>query len=142
MREILFKALTNEGKWVYWDKFGRIQEQIQLGKFLYLKNVHVIADIIDDGNIICEETVCQYTNLKDKNGKKVFSNDLVKDEKGDIFAIKLVEGGFIAVCKGDYNKNSIPSLSKKYYSLTEYQNQHWITQSCEIIGNIHDKEDK
>lgn len=49
----LFKAKTNNGKWIEWN---------------------ILTGIPHDINII-NSTICQCTGLKDKNGKLIWEND-------------------------------------------------------------------
>ena len=64
-REILFKAKrTDNGEWVE----GYLWSKRTIG---YTSPVGNTDEIVID-----PETVCQYTGLKDKNGKKIFEGDV------------------------------------------------------------------
>ena len=71
MREILFRAKRKDnGKWVYGDL---------LHPDLY-GNSYAIEDFTKGKNNcfdIDENTICEYTNLKDKNGTKIFESDII-----------------------------------------------------------------
>nr|DAH15492.1 MAG TPA: YopX protein [Caudoviricetes sp.] len=84
-------------------------------------------------------TVGQYTGLKEKNGKEIWEGDIFKeDSSGIVRSVFRVPGGLAfednPVSFGyDHRAPVYP-----YSSIAEMQNASWLSQCCEIIGNIHD----
>ena len=138
MREILFKAKRKDnGEWVEGFVFEfkgefYIMEMTQTFMTAYYSEESVV-----DFNIraieIDPDTICQYTGLTDKNGKKIWENDIVKanlDESypEDITYIKILwnECGF---CVNENCSTDIWTLEK------------WDAEHFQVCGNIFDNPD-
>ena len=132
MREILFRGKgtcnLNAGKWIYGnyvkDFWGRGEE-------------HGIIPIDKEKGGYCEvipETVGQYTGLTDKNGTKIFEEDICRFREwsnGDMCWIGkvhyehqqfVISGHKNKECESDF----LLVLSR------------FIPENIEVIGNIHD----
>ena len=104
----LFRAKRlNNGEWATWDIFS--------GLF---------------GTDIDKTTICQCTGLKDKNGKLIWENDIVRDKHGNFYKAFWQDNyyQFSWICV----KSDVFSIGAKWYL--------WSFKSFEIevIGNIFD----
>lgn len=87
MREILFKAKSIEyGEWI-----EGIPIKTHLGLFIsFEENPHYCSQYgymeIDDILMVDEKTLCKFTGLYDKNGNKIWENDIIKYHFGEIYA--------------------------------------------------------
>lgn len=117
MREILFKAKRwSDGKWIVGDL---LQFQDNTVIHWYSEGCRV-SDDVDPS------TVCQYTGLTDKNGRKIFEGDIV-DCKTTLYFMHEFEVSFDQETASWIIKN--PLNKYKMDSSFDYR----------VVGNIHDR---
>ena len=138
MREILFRGkLINGGQWT----FGNLIEHFNGNCAISTK-----TDIIGTFGRVIPETVGEYTGLTDKNGKRIFEGDIVKDADSYISVIKIgrcLPSEFYEIFDFEiFNKNNL-KICAVYaeHVFGEYKGEHFLLpekNSTIVIGNIHD----
>lgn len=111
MRESLFRGKrADNGEWI---------EGFLVKKFdkWYIYDF----DFLPYSSEITPETVGQYTGMTDKNGKKMFEGDIIKDRFDDIGQI-------------EYKPKYVAFIIQGWETGFAF----WVKKDIEVIGNIHD----
>lgn len=135
-REILFRAKkVDGGKWVE-------------GYVVKKHGAYFIYDINNsdacrqNAYLIEEDTICQYTELTDKNGKKIFEGDILRgfqypfchDGEYNYYAeIIFANCSFMTYTRKNPS-SCVRGISDGNTELMEC----WVSEDWEVIGNIYD----
>ena len=134
MREILFKAkrknwreLPKEEWWVegsyhhQTDYYGE-----SCDKHYIIDGTETDMEGYGEHYEIDPETLCQYTGLKDKDGNRIWENDIVKHEISDtIGTVKWYQEDYVGWCVDDIVIDE-----------QQFTDEMW--NECEVIGNVFD----
>lgn len=147
MREILFRGKVIDsdnchrlGEWVYGYFVNCASEYDDPEKDRVPEIIEVDADRIYAGEYstwdvhkVAIKTVTQWTGLVDKNGKKIFEGDVVKEEHGG-----QVRAGWTYEVEYNETHASFLLLAKHKNGLSYFPFDEFNAARLEVIGNIWD----
>lgn len=128
MREILFRAKRkNNGEWVEGSYHHQTDYYGDLCDTHYIINGNATdTEGYGEHYEVDPETLCQYTGLNDKNGNRIWENDIVKHEISDTTGtVKWYEEDYVGWCVDDV-----------YVDEQQFTDEMW--NECEVIGNAFD----
>lgn len=124
MREILFRGKRLDNKqWIYGGY------DTDWGLSVEDRERHWIVPAYYNSELVKEETVCIFTGLLDKDGNKIFENDIISSNN-NTFVVIWLEDKAKFVCKFTDGTDIYCDLSDKY-----------IKDFFVVVGNIYDTPD-
>ena len=151
MRNIIFRAKGRDGEGWQEGYYWKTSETTYCFKEDYEQNPnntkhYLLFDRMTDWGLpnqkyrmdIAPETLCQFTGILDKNGKRIYEGDIIQR---DIFG-ELVTGVVVWMDRGNTGfMLEIPfDGGKRYYSMGKGQFDDDMGDKCSdlIVGNIFD----
>lgn len=130
MREILFKAKRKDnGKWIegyYLKRYDLLGNEEHL---IFHADSYTVWEYAE----IDPETLCQFTGLRDKNGKRIWENDILMAHLDEFYpedvTYETIEWGVAGWVTHEAN-----SVDKQY--LDEFDLEHF-----KVVGNIFDNKE-
>lgn len=122
MREILFKAKTISGNWVN----GLLANKDDKW---YISNKAGMPFAYD----VRPETLCQFTGLCDKNGKRIWENDILMAHLDEYYP-ENVTYETVEWCAAGWVTHEAGSTDREY--IDEFDLEHF-----EVVGNIFDNKE-
>ena len=144
MREILFIGkLSHNNKWVVGNLvFSQEGNPYIIPSDIIEQDGHHLRIFDDNAYWVNNNTIGQYTGLKDKNGTKIFEGDIIKDvSDGVVFTVFYADGGFAIESNPVHFGYGYQGNSNPRESLSDMQTGSYVEGNCVVIGNIHDNKD-
>lgn len=122
MREILFRGKHESGSWYEGDLLtGR--------KFRW-----IYAHSLRQHFRVQQETIGQYTGLKDKNGRRIFEGDVVDIGRHE----PLVNGRYVVFYDTPGHCWSLQRSQEHHNNYFRFSDLNGFAEFSEVVGNIYD----
>lgn len=138
MREILFRGKAKDEDWVEGHLICKYDADAgSYTTFEIIEHAEYSIALEYDTNfrhlhpiLVKEETVGQFTGMTDKNGERIFEDDIVKDARNKVGYVAFLQqaAGWVIVWDGYDSRMGHRTRDCNYDS----------DASLEVIGNIHD----
>lgn len=134
-REMKFRVWDNITKRMWYPKFALFESGCVYSK---KEDYELLDDAMNGSSTLDEDDiVMQYTGLKDKNGKEIYENDILKDCYGRIMKV------IFSKVKAKYQFQLLRVEGENFWAnnfmFSDMEDWFWEEDIfVEIIGNIYD----
>ena len=144
MREILFKAKsTDNGEWIE-GSFLQFDDDCAyiIPRYKYASTLNKIELALATMKSVDPSTLCQYTGLTDRNGERIWENDIVANKWCFICGNSVVKFGEYKNfhMPEDYQYGNLGFYLEHTYNFDKNyrKDMMYFAGRCEILGNIFD----
>ena len=135
MRDILFKAKTESGRWIEGDLIRYESGEMAILEKPFSEYGYEATEISKRTKVI-PDTICQYTGLTDKNGNKIWENDIVVYDNSPYNAYCTPHRGEITFRNGCMCLKYVLYGSITYMS---FLSDDFFAMKCEVLGSMLDE---